>query len=112
MFTIQQKSKARRLSPPGLWLAEEEHDQEREKLQHLLITQLKLECQLEHGKGPVYAGSAANWLRVGFGGYEEPAVERPDSLPPDDVVATTPEIACRRWLKPSAADSQYVKSNV
>ena len=56
------KSKAQPLLGLGLKLAWEEHDQGGDNLQHLLITQLKLDCQLEHGKSPVCAGSAANWL--------------------------------------------------
>jgi len=63
---LQKKSMARRLSPPGLKLADEEHDQERDELQHLLIAQRQLDCQFQHGISPVYAGSAANWLRVGY----------------------------------------------
>jgi hypothetical protein len=63
---------AQPLSGLGLRLAEEERDQARDEMQNLLIAQLKLECQFQHGKSLVYAGSAANWLIVGFGGYEEP----------------------------------------
>ena len=36
------------------------------------VAQLKLYCQCDHGFRLDYAGSAANWLMVGFGGYEEP----------------------------------------
>lgn len=46
----------------GLFLAEEEHDQGCDYAQRLLIAQLELDCQLEHGNSPVCAGSAANWL--------------------------------------------------
>lgn len=61
-----------RVSPLTLKLALDEHDQGYDDLQHLLIAQLELDCQFQHGKSLVYAGSAANWLRVGFGGNEEP----------------------------------------
>ena len=68
----QKKWMAQRLSPPGLELAEEKHEQKNDCAFQLLVAQLKLECQFQHGESPVYAGSAANWLKVGFGGYEEP----------------------------------------
>lgn len=93
----QPKWKSQRVSPLALTLAEEEHDQERDEMQHLLIAQLKLDCQFQHGKSLVYAGRPANWLMVGFGGNEEPGeVARRDSWPPDDGVATPPGIALRR----------------
>ena len=60
----QKKWKAQPLSGLGLKLVEEEHDQERDEMQHLLITQRQLDCQLEHGRSPVCAGSAANWLEL------------------------------------------------
>ena len=47
-------------------LAEEEHEQKDGELSQLLEAQLKLDCQFQHGIRPVYAGSAANWLRVGY----------------------------------------------
>ena len=44
----------------------------------------------------VYAGRPANWLMVGFGGYDSPSrVSRKGSLPPDDVNAFTPGITLR-----------------
>ncbi len=61
----QKKWKAQRFSPLGLML-EEEHDQERDDMQNLLIAQPQFECQFQHGNSPVYAGSAANWLRLAF----------------------------------------------
>ena len=59
----------------GVTLAEVEHEQKRElnECTQLLVAQLKLDCQCEHGSSLVYAGRPANWLRVGFGGYEEPS---------------------------------------
>ena len=56
------KSKARPLSEPGTKLAEEKHEQKANNLNQLLVAQLKLDCQFQHGISPVYAGSAANWL--------------------------------------------------
>lgn len=78
----------------GVLLADEEHEQKDDYLHQLLVAQLKLECQFQHGNGLVYAGSAANWLRVGFGGYEcsGRVICGMNSLPPNDVVATTPGI--------------------
>ena len=45
----------------------------------------------------VYAGRPANWLRVGFGGYESHGgVVRLGSWPPDDADASAPGITMRR----------------
>ena len=60
----QKKLKAQRFSPLGLKLAEEEHEQKDDDLHQLLVAQLKLDCQLEHGNSPVCAGSAANLSTV------------------------------------------------
>lgn len=50
----------------GLMLAEEEREQKDDDLNQLFVAQLKLDCQFQHGKSLVYAGSAANlwkgWL--------------------------------------------------
>lgn len=46
--------------------AEEEHDQGCNSVQYLLIAQLNLQCQLDHGLRPNVAGRPANWLRVGI----------------------------------------------
>jgi hypothetical protein len=63
--------KAQRVSPLGLMLAKEEHEQEQNGF-YLLVAQLKLDGQRKHGNSPDCAGVHANWLMVGFGGYEEP----------------------------------------
>jgi len=57
---------AQPLSRLGFKLAEEEHEQKDNDLNQLLVAQLKLDCQFQHGISPVYAGSAANWFRVGY----------------------------------------------
>lgn len=78
---------ARPFSGPGLMLAEDEHDQCADTEQ-LLIAQLKPDTQRKHGKSLDCAGVHANWLRVGFGGYEYPGgVIRSGSWPPNDVDA-------------------------
>ena len=61
-MTSQKKLMAQPLSGLGLRLAEEEHEQKDDDLNQLLVAQLKLDCQFQHGISPVYAGSAANWL--------------------------------------------------
>jgi len=60
--TLQKKLVAQPLSRLGLRLAEEEREQKDDDLNQLLVAQLKLDCQFQHGISPVYAGSAANWL--------------------------------------------------
>ena len=58
----QKKLMAQPLSRLGFRLAEEEREQKDDGLNQLLVAQLKLDCQFQHGISPVYAGSAANWL--------------------------------------------------
>ncbi len=50
----------------GMMLADEEHEQEDDDLDQLLVAQLKLDCQCYHGLRLDYAGRPANWLRVGI----------------------------------------------
>lgn len=50
----------------GLKLAEEKHEQKDGEMYQLLVAQRQLDCQFQHGISPVYAGSAANWFRVGY----------------------------------------------
>jgi len=97
----------------GMTLAEEEHEQEQNGLQ-LPVAQLKLYCQCYHSMSPDYAGSAANWLMVGFGGYEEPrAVWRLDSWPPYDGIAIPPGIALSGGeVTHPGQGSQFLKHNV
>jgi hypothetical protein len=74
-------------------LAEDEHEQKDDHLYQLLVAQLKLDCQCDHGVSPDYAGMHANWLMVGFGGYELPAAAmRTVSWPPNDGIAIPPGI--------------------
>ena len=61
----QKKLKAQRFSPLGLKLAEEEHEQKDDDLHQLPVAQRQSNGQFQHGESPVYAGSAANLLRVG-----------------------------------------------
>ena len=97
-------------------LAEEEHEQKDDYAFQLLVAQLQFERKLDHGVYPRRAVSqrcsTAHKMWPGFGSYEEPAVDRSDSLPPDDANAFAPGIACRGWLKPSAAGSQFLKHNL
>lgn len=65
MFATK-KWMAQPLSRLGLILAEEEHEQEYGEMYQLFEAQRQLYCQFQHGISPVYAGSAANWLRVGY----------------------------------------------
>ena len=47
-------------------LSWEEHEHKSDQLNHLLVAQLKLNCQFQHGLHLVYAGSAANLLKVSY----------------------------------------------
>ena len=93
-------------------LAEEEHEQKADNLNQLLVAQLKPECQFQHGDSPVYAGSAANLLKVGFGGYEEPWAVGARIL-----CRLTTQLPLRRGLLggrgcgPRALGSQFLKHN-
>lgn len=58
----------------GVILAQSK-DKESDRSHDCRNVQFELEaptCQFQHGISPVYAGRPANWLKVGFGGYEEP----------------------------------------
>lgn len=57
---------AQPLSGLGLTLAKEKHEQKDDEMYQLLVAQPQLDCQCQHGISPVYAGSAANWFRVGY----------------------------------------------
>lgn len=49
---LQKKWKARPLSEPGLMLAREEHEQDSDELHGLLVAQLELELEFDHGCFP------------------------------------------------------------
>lgn len=59
--------KSCKASPFRSWFVlPQEHEQENQNLHHLLVAQADLYCQFQHGNSLVYAGSAANWLTVGY----------------------------------------------
>jgi hypothetical protein len=57
---------SQRLSPLGLWLTWEEHEQNDDELHRLLVAQLKPDSQFKHGENLVCAGWPANLLRLAF----------------------------------------------
>jgi hypothetical protein len=61
------QQKSCKASPFRSWFVlPQEHEQENQNLHHLLVAQADLYCQFQHGNSLVYAGSAANWLTVGY----------------------------------------------
>ena len=54
-------------------LAGEEHEQCCDHLQQLLVAQLQVDCQFQHCFHSVYAGSAANLVRLALVGTKRPA---------------------------------------
>lgn len=65
-----------RQPPPfggGMQLAGEEHEQCCDHLQQLLVAQLQVDCQFQHCFHSVYAGSAANLVRLALVGTKRPA---------------------------------------
>ena len=91
-MALQKRSEGPTPFGAGVTLDQEEHEQKRElcKRTQLLVAQLDFERQLKHGGISVFAGSAANWLKVGFGDYEERGGlrRRGDSWPPNGAAAT------------------------
>ena len=110
----EKKCKTRSLSGASFMLNEEEHDQGCEKVHYLLIAQLHFDCQLKHGYDFVCAGRPANWLKVGFGGYEQPNGCAAWILFHLTVVLRSPPGINRRRLRFSkaAAGSQFLIHNV
>ena len=53
------------LSRPGELLAEQQHEQEQQR-PNLLVADGQLDCQLDHGISPDFAGRPANWLGLAF----------------------------------------------
>ena len=93
----------------GITLDQEEYEQKQQRAQ-LLVTQLDLNRQSDHGNSPDNAGVHANWLKVGFGGYEVPGLGR-ESLPPDGVCAHAPGMTPGRPEYRPARSSQFVMPN-
>ena len=90
---LQKRSEGPTPFGAGVTLAEEEHEQNCgpfAEFAELLVAQLKLDRQRNHGVSLENVGSTANWLRVGFGGYEERGGlrRRGDSWPPNGAAAT------------------------
>jgi hypothetical protein len=112
----QKNSETRHLSMAGVNLAEEKHEQQDGEMYQLLVAKRQLDCQRKHGNSLVCVGSAANLLKVGFGGYEEPAVLSGGevSWPPNGGVAiTTGNCPPQRALAGGAGESfQFLKHNV
>jgi hypothetical protein len=106
--------KSCKASPFRSWFVlPQEHEQEDQDLHHLLVAQADLYCQLEHGNSLVYAGRPANWLRVGFGGYEWLGGFSVESLCHLTVVLRSPPGINRRRPRFSgvAAGSQFLIHN-
>lgn len=107
---------AQPLSGLGFTLTEEDREQKDGEMYQLLVVQLQFDCQLEHGNSLVCAGRPANLLKVGFGGYEEPAARegREVSWPPNGGVAITtgncpPQCALAGG---TGEDFQFIEPNV
>ena len=115
-MSLEEKWTAQPLSELGLKLAWEEHEQKGGELHQLLVAQLKLDCQLEHGNSRVCAGRPANWLKVGSGSYEELAARMGREvswLPNGGVAITTGNCHPRRARSGGAGESfQFLGHNV
>ena len=70
---LQKRSEGPTPFGAGVTLDQEEREQEQQRAQ-LLVAQLDFKRQLKHGGISVSAGSAANWLKVGFGDNDDPGV--------------------------------------
>ena len=79
MRAMQKKWMNQPLSGLGLKLAEEEHDQECDEMQDLLIAQLKLDRQFKHGVKPCLRWRARQLIKVGI--YKAPCLALALGLP-------------------------------